>query len=120
MTNVTKRIKEGVVKAMQYLENGDSVRRACQKSGISVTSLYHNTTPEQRELAYQKHVSPISGTVENRGPGRPRRKIRKRPGQISNLRDISALEQELKKANDYISKLEHKLVRTIVLRENVQ
>jgi hypothetical protein len=118
MTNVTERIKEGSTKALQYLENGDSVRRACQKAGISVTSLYHTTTPEQREQAYLKNAPSSGGPVASRGPGR-RKKIRRRSVTAVST-DVAQLQKELEEANNYIAKLEHKLVRAIVLNERVQ
>lgn len=114
MTNVTERIKQGSEKAIQYLENGDSIRRACQKAGISVTSLYHTTTPEQREQAYQKYAS--SG-VQNRGPGR-RKKVGRRP-QLVLPSDTTDLQKQLQEANDYISILERKLVKVLVLNESI-
>lgn len=117
MTNVTERIKEGSIKALQYLENGDSVRRACDKAGISVTSLYHTTTPEQREQAYQKYVPAASKSVSN---GRRRRKIRARRTVEPQSNDVLQLQQDLQAANEYISKLERRLVKAIVLNEGLQ
>ena len=119
MTNATERIKEGSIKALQYLENGDSVRRACQKAGISVTSLYHNSTPEQREQAYQKNVSPSSSGLQTRGPGR-RKKIRKRTvitEPSSDSDEILQLQKELNYLKSYVAKLERKLIQTVVLNE---
>lgn len=115
MTNVTTRIKEGVNKAIQYLENGDSIRRACQKAGISVTSLYHNSTPEQRDQAYLKNT-PINGNP--RGAKRGRKPGR--PVMRSTSVDVNQLQTQLKDAYDYIAKLEHRLVKSIILAENEQ
>jgi hypothetical protein len=117
MTNVTERIKEGAAKAIQYLENGDSVRRACQKAGISVTSLYHSTTPEQREQAYLKNTSPATNRVaSSRGPRR--RKVRKQQTLSSGSSDVAELQRQIQDLNDYIVKLEHKLVKAVVLNDN--
>lgn len=118
MTNVTERIKEGVNKAIQYLENGESVRNACRKAGISVTSLYHNTTPEQRDQAYQKYVSPSAAGLSSRGPGRSKKTRRKSISSDSSSDLVEQLRRDLEEANSYISKLEHKIVQTVVLNES--
>lgn len=116
MTNITERIKEGSNKAIQYLENGDSVRKACQKAGISVTSLYHSTTPEQREQAYQKYVS--SGISSRRTKRNKKVGRRQYQAVAAGSSDIVELQRQLQEANDYISKLEHKLVKALVLNDS--
>ena len=123
MTNFTERVKDGSAIALKYLENGDSVRRACQKAGISVTSLYHSTTPEQREQAYLANSAPATTDgVRRRGPGR-RRKVKTRRPQIvissenTQPNEVNRLQKELNSAYEYISKLEHKLVKSIVFPE---
>jgi predicted RNase H-like nuclease (RuvC/YqgF family) len=114
MTNITERIRDGIAKAMGYLEDGDSVRKACKKAGISVTSLYLNTTQEQRDKAYLKNTSPASTGLQNRGK---RRKVIKRRTAPSDSSDLSQLQRELEEKDSYIQKLERKLVQTIVLNE---
>lgn len=53
----------GVQVALQNLAK-KSVRKACKDAGISVTTLYNKTSPEEREAAMNgNHVAPQSLSV---------------------------------------------------------
>lgn len=157
MTVTTERIKDGVVKAIRFIEGGDSVRRACDKAGISVTSLYHNSTAAERNAAFLKNSETVISPDKMTFRGRRRRKVQQRQdmlpqdnAELGNIKfskmnknvtnklkniqledeiiddydslqfELQKLKLELQEANNYISRLKHKLVRAIVYNERVQ
>jgi hypothetical protein len=116
MTIVTDRVKEGVTQALRFIEGGESVRKACDKAGISVTSLYHNSSAQERNAAFLKNsetvISPDQATIR----GRRRRKVYQRKNMISG--DAQSLRKQLDELNEYVYKLEKKLIQTVVLNDN--
>jgi len=116
MTIVTERVKEGVTKALNFIESGDSVRKACDRAGISVTSLYHNSTTQERNAAFLKNSETVISPNQLTPRGRRRRKVNQRKNMLNN--DADSLRKQIDELNDYIYKLEKKLIQTVVLNEN--
>lgn len=113
----TDRIKDGVKIALTRLAAGDSVRKACDAAGISVTSLYHNSSTKQREKAYLNNTQPAQypAPILNDNQDQPAtRPIRRRK---VGARSSPNVQNELAELRSYVAKLEHKLIQQIIEKE---